>query len=153
INLRLVLYSATMAPHWHGTSRRFQALAGYLLIDPTLAVGVDGYERATHPTQGHSRYLGAGAALWVTWLAAIAVGATAGASLPGGWHLEMVIPLFLLGELVPRLDHRTARRGAAVAAGLALVSQGVPLHLGALLAIVGGLAVALADERAEETRP
>jgi predicted branched-subunit amino acid permease len=153
INLRLVLYSATMAPHWHGASRRFQALAGYLLIDPTLAVGVDGYEGATRPTHGHARYLGAGAALWVTWLAAIAVGATAGASLPAGRHLEMVIPLFLIGELVPRLDDRTARRAAAAAAALALASQGFPLHLGALVAIVGGLAVALANEPSQEVSP
>jgi len=151
INLRLVLYSATMAPHWHGTSRRWQALAGYLLVDPTLAVGVDGYERAQHPTHGHLRYLGAGVALWVTWLGAIAVGATAGASLPSGLHLEMVIPLFLIGELVPRLGDRTARRAALAAAVLAIATQGVPLHLGALLAILGGLAVALATEpRAQE---
>ena len=30
---------------------RFQALAAYLLVDPTLAVGVDGYERSTDPDQ------------------------------------------------------------------------------------------------------
>ncbi len=147
INLRLVLYSATMAPHWHGAPRRWQALFAYLLVDPTLAVGVDGYERSADRSHGHLRYLGAGAVLWVAWLAAIAVGATAGASLPSSWHLEMVIPLFLLGELVPRLDGRAGRAAAAAAAGLALLTQGLPLHLGALVAILGGLGVAILSER------
>jgi predicted branched-subunit amino acid permease len=152
INLRLVLYSAAMAPHWRDVPRRWQALFGYLLIDPTLAVGIDGYDRNPDKRSGHLRYLGAGAALWVAWLAAIAVGASAGASLPSGWHLEMVIPLFLLGEVVPRLDSSTARRSVATAVGLALVSQGVPLHLGALLAILGGLGVALVSDRPDARR-
>jgi predicted branched-subunit amino acid permease len=143
INLRLVLYSATMAPHWRGTSRWWQALAAYLLVDPTLAVGVDGYERASERSHGHAHYLGAGALLWMTWLLAITLGATAGTALPRGLHLELVVPLFLIGEVVPRLRGRTTRRAVAVTVLLAGAGGLMPLHLGALVAMAGGLAVAL----------
>ena len=116
VNLRLVLYSATMAPRWRGTPIRFQALAAYLLVDPTLAVGVDGYERSTDPDQGHRHYLGGAVALWVAWLAAVAVGATVGARLPEALHLELVVPLFLAGEVATRVHDpgrcpRGRRRG------------------------------------------
>ena len=47
INIRLLLYSATMAPYWRGTPWWWRLLAAYLLIDPSLAVGLDGYERLT----------------------------------------------------------------------------------------------------------
>jgi predicted branched-subunit amino acid permease len=147
INLRLVLYSATMAPHWRGTPRWWQALAGYLLVDPSLAVGVDGYDRARDRLHGHAHYLGGAALLWVTWLAAITVGATAGTALPAGLHLELVIPLFLIGEVVPRLDGASTRRAVAVTVVLALVSLRMPLHLGTLVAMAGGIAAALATHR------
>lgn len=151
INLRLVLYSATMAPHWRGTPRWWQALAGYLLVDPSLAVGVDGYERAGDRSHAHAHYLGAGALLWVTWLLAITLGATAGTALPDGLHLELFVPLFLIGEVVPRLRGRTTRRAVAVTVLLAVAGGLMPLHLGPLVAMAGGLAVALNGNREEPT--
>lgn len=147
INLRLVLYSATMAPHWRNTPRWWRALAGYLLVDPSLAVGVDGYERASDRAHGHAHYLGAGVLLWLAWQLAITVGATAGTALPDGLHLELVIPLFLIGEVVPRLSSRTTGRAVAVTVVVALAGRGIPLHLGARLAMAGGIAVALATSR------
>lgn len=147
INLRLVLYSATMAQHWRGTPRWWQALAGYLLVDPSLAVGVDGYERATNRTNGHAHYLGGGALLWVAWLVAITLGATAGTALPAGLHLELIIPLFLVGEVVPRLSGATIRRAVTATVVLALAGAWMPLHLGPLLAMSGGLLVALSTNR------
>lgn len=151
INLRLVLYSATMAPHWRGTPRWWQALAGYLLVDPSLAVGVDGYASATDRSHGHAHYLGGGALLWVTWLLAITVGATAGSALPDGLHLELVVPLFLVGEVVPRLRRRTTWWAVAVTVLLSVAGGLMPLHLGPFVAMAGGLAVALHLSRDERT--
>lgn len=144
VNLRLILYSATMARHWGGTPRWWQALAAYAIVDPSVAVGVDGYERASDRRGGHLRYAGGVAILWVAWVAAITVGATVGTGLPAGLHLEYVVPLFLVGEVVPRLTTRGVRRGVAVAVVLALAGRWIPLHLGVLVAVTGGLVAALA---------
>jgi predicted branched-subunit amino acid permease len=143
VNLRLVLYSATMARHWQGTPRWWQALAAALLIDPSLAVGADGYRRAATPRHGHLHYMGGAVALLATWLAAITVGATLGTALPDALQLELVIPLFLVGEIVPRLTDRATRRGVGVAVALGALGTWVPLHLGVLLAIGAGLVAAL----------
>lgn len=154
VNLRLVLYSATMAPHWRGTPTWFQGLAAYLLIDPTLAVGVDGYEAAgtsaTASRRAHRHYLGGAALLWVAWLAAIAAGATLGPRLPAALHLELVIPLFLAGEVASRLTSRAATQAATVAgvvAALAVIAVPVPLHLGPVVAIAAGVGAGLRAEQ------
>ena len=78
--------------------------------------------------------------LWVTWLAALAVGATAGAQLPDWLALEFLIPLFLIGEVVPKLRQVATRRAVLVAAVVALVCLGAPMHLGIAIGIVAGIA-------------
>ena len=100
INIRLIFYSATMARHWRGTPRWWRFVAAYLLIDPSFAVGLDGYRRLGRD-RAHAYYLGGAVLLWVSWLAAIGAGATVGAGLPAWLHLEFVTPLFLVGEAAP----------------------------------------------------
>lgn len=155
VNLRLVLYSATMASHWRGAPRWWQALAAALLVDPSLSVGVDGYERAATARHGHLHYMGGAVTLLAAWVTAITIGATLGTALPAGLQLDLVIPLFLIGEVVPRLTTPAVRRSVAVAAALGVVATWAPLHLGSLIAIGGGLVVALSagDSSAAAAEP
>jgi predicted branched-subunit amino acid permease len=146
INVRLIFYSATMARHWRGTPRWWQFAAAYLLIDPSLAVGLDGYERLGRD-RGHAHYLGGAVLLWVSWLAAIGVGATVGAGLPTWLHLEFVAPLFLIGKAVPQLANPAQRRAIFAAATVALLALSAPLQLGIVLAIAAGIAAGLTARR------
>lgn len=150
INLRLVLYSAAMAAHWRGTPWWWRAGAAYLLIDPSFAVGTEGYQRFAERGRAHAYYLGGAAVLWFGWLAAIVVGAVAGAQLPVWLHLEFVIPLFLIGEIVPRLGSPAARRAVVTAVIVALAALAVPLHLGVAIAVVAGLIAGRTRTTAEE---
>ena len=147
INARLVLYSAALAPHWRDQPAWWRALAAYLIIDPTVAVGADGYTRFGDTGRGHRYYIGAGLCLWVAWLAALGTGATVGAVLPQALRLELVIPLFLAGEVGVRLDTRPVRWAAGAAAAAAVVALHAPLQLGPLLAIGVGVGAGLAAER------
>jgi predicted branched-subunit amino acid permease len=143
INARLVVYSGAMAQHWRGTPRWWRALAAYLLVDPTFAVGVDRYERPGDRAAAHAHYLGGALALWVTWLLTIALGASVGAQLPAGLHLEFVIPLFLVGEVAARLTSPEMRRAGLTAAAVAVVGHAAPLNLGVVAAIGAGMAAGL----------
>jgi predicted branched-subunit amino acid permease len=143
INIRLVLYSAAMATHWRGTPWWWRAAAAYLLIDPSFAVGVDGYARWSDRRRAHAYYLGGAVVLWAGWLAAIVVGALAQAELPSWLHLEFVIPLYLIGEIVPKLGSPATRRTVVAAAVVAVAAFFAPLHLGVAIAIIAGLAAGL----------
>lgn len=144
INARLIFYSAAMAAHWRDTPMWWRLLAGYLLVDPSFAVGIDRYRQPGDRRLAHAHYLGAGLVLWTTWLAAITVGAVAGVRLPGWLHLEFLVPLYLVGQVVPRLGSAPARWAAVAAAAVAVVALAAPVHLGVPVAIVAGIAAGLA---------
>ncbi|HEX6567673.1 MAG TPA: AzlC family ABC transporter permease [Acidimicrobiales bacterium] len=147
INVRLVVYSGAMARYWRDTPRWWRALAAYLLVDPSFAVGVDRYQRSGDRSGAHAHYLGGAVALWVTWLAAISVGATLGARLPAGLHLEFVIPLFLVGEVVVRLGTPAMWRTCLAAVAVSVVGYSAPMHLGLVAAIVVAIGVGVCAPR------
>ena len=144
LNTRLLLYGSSIAPHWRGTSRRFRAIAAYLLIDPSFAVGMNGYRN--RPI-GHTYYLAAGITLWVAWHAAMFGGAAVGGGVPEWLHLHYAVPLFLLAELVHVTRSMPALATAATAAMVAVVGAGLPLSSGLLVSIVAGVVVGAALER------
>jgi predicted branched-subunit amino acid permease len=117
-------------------------VAAYLIVDPSVAVGLDGYQRLGRGRE-HAHYLGGAVVLWVSWLAAIAVGAMVGASLPAWLHLEFVIPLYLAGQAVAK---PAQRRAIVAAATVALLALSAPLQLGTALAIAAGVTAGLTAE-------
>jgi predicted branched-subunit amino acid permease len=142
INIRLIFYSATMASHWRGTPWWWRLVAAYLIVDPSVAVGVNGYRRLSRG-RAHAYYLGGAVLLWVCWLAAIGAGATAGAGLPAWLHLEFVIPLYLVGQAIAKLADPAMCRAIFAAATVALLALSAPLQLGIVLAIAAGIAAGL----------
>lgn len=155
INIRLIFYSATMARYWRGTPWWWRLVAAYLIVDPSVAVGLSGYRRLSR-RRAHAHYLGGAVLLWVCWLAAIGVGATAGAGLPTWLHLEFVMPLYLVGQTVPKLAHPAQRRVIFAAAAASLLALSAPLQLGIALAIAAGVTAGLTgrpDEPALSPRP
>lgn len=147
INARLLLYSAAMATRWRGMGRPSRLLAAYLLIDPSFIVGTQGYEQRRPAYAGHAHYFGGACLLWVSWQLATLTGSTICAVVPAGLHLDFLVPLYLVGLLVPKLTSGPVRAGASVGAAAALAGSLLPLHLGLAVGIVAGLAVALAKEK------
>jgi len=151
INVRLIFYSATMARYWRGTPWWWRLVAGYLLVDPSVAVGLEGYRRLGRG-RGHAHYLGGAVLLWVCWLTAIGVGAAAGGGLPASLHLEFVIPLYLVGQAVSKLADPALRRAILVAGGVALLALTAPLQLGIALGIAAGVVAGLTARPAGPAR-
>jgi len=152
INVRLIFYSATMARHWRGTPWWWRLAAAYLLVDPSVAVGLDGYRRLGRD-RGHAHYLGGAVLLWVCWLAAIGAGVTACAGLPAWLHLQFVIPLYLVGQAISKLAKPAQRRAIVTAATVALLALSAPLQLGIALAIAAGIAAGLTARPAGSAQP
>ena len=146
VNARLVVYSGAMAPRWQPTGWRFKATAAYLLIDPSFAVGADGYHRHDGH-RGHAHYLGAAITLWVAWQTAIGVGIVAGTAVPDLGLLSLVVPFYLVAELVRVVDGRPAAAGSVVAAVAAILGAPLPFHAGAVVAIAAGVGAAVLLER------
>lgn len=144
VNLRFMMYSATLAQHFRGTSRLERWLAGYLLTDQafavTLARVLDG--RRDIPWF----FLGIAATLWLLWQIASLAGIFLGAMVPANWSIDFVVALTFIGVLAPLLRDR-AMAAAAASGGLTSVFLVLPLKLNLMAAALVGAAVGIALEK------
>ncbi len=141
LNLRHMLYSASLAPHLKGLSLRWKILLSYLMTDEAYAVAVLNYERIGGVAAGHWYFLGAGLSLWTTWQTSTAAGLWLGAALPATLPLDFALPLTFIAMVVPALKNRPAVAAALCAGLVALLAHGLPYNLGLVLAALTGIAV------------
>jgi 4-azaleucine resistance transporter AzlC len=154
VNLRHVLYSASLAPYVLHLRPAWRWLLAYLLTDEAYAVAVSHYTRSEASTpeagaksslrewlgQRHWFFLGAGLALWSCWQLSTALGILLGAVIPAGWSLDFAVALTFLALLLPFLKDRPSL-AAALSAGLtAVLAYGLPYKLGLVLAALVGIA-------------
>ncbi len=150
INLRMLLYSASLAPHLahERTSRRL--LAAYLLTDQAYAVSILRWEASdTDPHGRLSYYFGAGGLMWVSWQLSTLAGALGGSVIPSDVPLDFAVPLVFLVLLGPTITSKPAAVAAAVGGAAAVVSG----ELGAgALSILAGAVVGIAAGAFAEAR-
>ncbi len=150
VNLRHVLYSASVAPFLKHVNTRWKCLLAYFLTDEVYAVAITRFaEREASPTASASLrwyFLGAGAAQWSAWQASTAVGIALGAQIPPGWALDFAIALTFIALVIPALTDRPTVAAALSAGIVAVVAAGWPYKLGLVLAAVVGILVGLLVE-------
>jgi len=141
INLRHMLYSASLAPYMHDLSMRWKLLLSYLMTDEAYAVAILNYERAGATALAHWYFLGAGLSLWSTWQLSTGLGIWLGAALPSEWPLDFALPLTFIAMVVPALRNRPAVSAALSAGLVALATYSLPYKLGLILAAITGIVV------------
>lgn len=153
LNLRHVLYSASVADYVRHLPRRWRLLLAYLLTDEAYAVAILRYQTsststaddgATATTAGmpdlrHWYFLGCGLTLWATWQLSTAAGLVFGATIPAEWDIDFAVPLTFIALLTLLLRERAGQAAALVAALGALTFATLPYKLGLVAAILLGL--------------
>ncbi|MFN2297807.1 MAG: AzlC family ABC transporter permease [Anaerolineales bacterium] len=147
VNLRHMLYSASVAPFLERLPARWKALLAYLLTDEAYAVSIAHFEREGAAPAGHWFLLGAGLVLWTTWQVSSALGIFLGAALPSSWPVDFAVPVTFIATIVPALKDKPALAAALSAAVTALLADGLPYKLGLILAAMVGIAVGAVLER------
>jgi 4-azaleucine resistance transporter AzlC len=147
VNLRHMLYSASIAPYLERLPARWKALLSYLLTDEAYAVSIVHFEREGAAPAGHWFLLGAGLVLWTTWQVSSALGIFLGAALPSSWPIDFAVPVTFIATIVPVLKDKPALAAALSAAVTALLADGLPYKLGLVLAAMVGIAVGAVLER------
>ncbi len=141
VNLRHMLYSASLAPYLKNLSLRWKIVLSYLLTDEAYAPTVLEYERTGVKPTSHWFLLGAGIALWTTWQISTALGIFLGAAIPETWPLDFALPLTFIAMVVPNLRN-SPMIAAALSAGLvALLAYALPFKLGLIVAAIVGILV------------
>jgi 4-azaleucine resistance transporter AzlC len=146
VNLRHMLYSASVAPYLQHLSRRWKWVLAYLLTDEAYVVMISNYHRPTDLTYKHWFALGAGLMLWTSWQISTAAGIFLGGQIPASWSLDFTLALTFIGLLLPALGDRASVAAAAAAGLVALLAFDLPLKLGLIVAAGIGITAGLAVE-------
>lgn len=143
VNLRFVIFSALLGPHFAHLPWKQRFLLGYVSGDLTVAMFLQRYPTA-EPAPGKLSYLKALVIPnWFAWQIGSLIGIFLGSAVPTEWGLGFAGTLAILCIMVPLTINHAALCGVIVAGAVAVLAYGLPYKLGLLLAVVVGMVVAM----------
>ncbi len=151
VNLRHLLYSASLGPQVQHLPLRWRVPLAWLLTDEAFAMASLRYRQEARQC-AHWYFLGTGLMLWASWQLSTLAGIALGARVPDSWALDFALPLTFLAILVPQVRDRPSLAAAIVAGVCAVALAGVPLKLGLMAAILVGVAAGALLEAWQERR-
>jgi predicted branched-subunit amino acid permease len=147
INLRFMMYSASLRQYFARAPLRWRLLLGYLTADNVYGLMLQRFSDHPDDPDKLSFFLGAGSAIWLVWQLAVFAGVAIGAGVPVSWRLEFAAPLAFIAMTIPLLRDR-AMVLAALAAGITVIAaHALPLKLSVLAAAAVGIAAGMLLEK------
>ena len=147
INLRLAMYSASLAPHLAGAGTFQRLCAAYFLTDESYGTSLGRFlSPRPQPGSAFFFFLGSAGPCWLSWQGGGVVGHLAGSLIPegAGRLLGPAVPLVFLALLAPLISRGPRLTAALTAMSVAVAGAKLPLNLGLIAAVVSGLAAGLA---------
>lgn len=147
LNLRHILYSASVAPYLKPLRPAWKWLLAYLLTDEAFAVVSTRFRQGPIDDVFVRWYfLGAGLTLWLSWQISTALGIALGTQVPPAWSLDFALPLTFLALIIPALTDRASIASALAAGVVAVSAHLIPLRLGLILGAAIGIVVGITFE-------
>jgi 4-azaleucine resistance transporter AzlC len=152
VNLRHMLYAATLAPRLKDLPQRWLLPLGFWLTDETFVVTAQRYDRPDDSPNKHWFFLGSEVFMYTNWQLCTFIGLKAGQAIhdAASWGLDFAMVVTFIGMLVPVVKNRPAAASVLVAGITALLANSLPHKLGLILAAVLGI---LAGVLAEQVWP
>jgi 4-azaleucine resistance transporter AzlC len=149
VNLRHVLYSATLAPYVARLPARWRLALGGLLTDEVFAVAYAHYRHAPPGHIGPHYFLGSGVSMYVNWQIWTLAGLLFGAAFPKlqSLGLDFAMVATFIAIVVPQLVSLRYIASAATAGVVAVACAGLPYKLGLLAAVAAGVVVGVVLSR------
>lgn len=143
VNLRFVIFSALLAPHFSHLPWRQRLLLGYVSGDLTVALFLQRYPSEA-PQAGKLSYLkGLIYPNWGSWQVGSIAGILLGSTVPPEWGLGFAGTLAILCVMIPLIAGGAALCGVVVSGIVAVVAARLPYKLGLLAAVVVGMVTAM----------
>lgn len=147
VNLRLLMYSASIRPYFGRESLPRRLAVSYLLVDNAYAHVVGRFGGRIDAPGKFEYLLGLSLPVWLCWQVTVAAGILVGAELPPSWKLDFAAPLAFIALTIPLLRDRASVVAAASAGIAAVALHGLPLRAGLALAAAVGILAGLAAEK------
>ncbi|WP_211296941.1 AzlC family ABC transporter permease [Malikia spinosa] len=146
LNLRFLIFSASIAPAFHDRPWAQRLASSYLLTDSAFTLLSPRLLTTPDPQWRWGYYLAPVLYGWLLWQAGVLIGVFGAEILPSNWSLEFMATIALMVMLVPMARTRPMLL-AALAGGLtAVLLRDLPLRLGLFAGIAAGIATGFAAE-------
>lgn len=145
VNLRFVIFSAALAPHFTHLPWYKRIYYGYFNADITMALFPRRFPPETiGQTEGKISYFtGICYPNWLTWQVGSVLGILLASQIPESWGVGFAGTLALLAIAIPLTMNSAALVGVVVAATVAVAASALPYRLGLLVGVVAGMAAAM----------
>lgn len=149
VNLRHMLYGATMVPFYKGLNPLWKMVLAFGLTDETFAVAVRRYNKNDGAPGKHYYNLGSMVFMYVNWNLCTFIGLTAGNTFPGisEWGLDFAMPATFIGIVIPYLVSKPMWAAAITAGAVSIMAGGLPHKLGLMVAALVGVTVGVVCEK------
>ncbi len=155
VNLRHMLYSATLAPHVKRLPQQWLLPLGFWLTDETFAVTSTRYNEPDASPYKHWFYFGSALSMYANWQLCTWIGLIAGGVLPdtGRLGLDFAMIATFIGIVVPSVRTRPMLIAVVVAGIASLLTFSLPNKLGLIIAALAGVAAgAIAESMNQNQR-
>lgn len=141
VNLRHLLYSATLGPHMKHLSQKWLLPLGFWLTDETFVIVARRYQQPDVSPYKHWYYLGSAVFMYINWQLSTLVGIFAGQRIPDAenWGLDYAMIVTFIGMVVPFMKSRSGLVAVLVAGAVAVAVYGLPNKIGLMLAALAGV--------------
>lgn len=146
VNLRFVIFSALLGPHFSYLPWRKRFVLGYISGDLTIALFLQRYPESTREPGKLSFLEGLMVPNWYAWQIGSLAGIFLGSVVPAAWQLGFAGTLAILCIMVPLIINSAALCGVLVAAVVGVLAHALPYKLGLLLAVLVGMVSAMVCE-------
>jgi len=146
INLRLAMYSASLAPHLANCGPLRRLCAAYFMTDESYGTSLGRFlSSRPQPASTFFFFLGSAGPCWLSWQGGGVAGYLAGAFIPeaAGRLLALAVPLVFMALLAPLVARGPRLTAALTAMVVAVAGARLPLNLGLIAGIFAGLAAGL----------
>ena len=143
VNLRHLIYAASLLPHVKHLGQRWRIPLGFLLIDEVFAATYPRYLNNPESPLNHWHYFGVGMAFYISWNVATVVGIFFGSNIEGidTWGLDFAMAATFIGMVMPHLINKPMIAGVITSGLLSVLSYDLPHKLGLILSAIVGMAV------------
>ena len=156
VNLRFVIFSAMLAPHFAHLPWRQRLALGYISGDISVALFLQRFPSAVAAPGKLSYLKGLMYPNWAAWQLGSIAGILLGSAVPPQWGLGFAGTLAIVCVMVPLVVNKAALCGVLVAGAVAVAAAGLPYKLGLLVAVAAGMLAAMAVaetlERVKKTK-
>jgi len=136
VNLRMAMYSASLAPHLQDAPLWQRAFAAYLLVDNVYAISIGEFAEQTQMTTGDKMafYFGTAVPSILPWYLSTLLGAWIGQTIPPELGLDFTPAIVFIAVVAPMLRTRAHVAAAVTSVFVALALAFLPFSSGLLIA-------------------